>query len=156
MRTYVTPVKLHQFDSNNPDTCIKCNQERGSLVHCLWECVKICEFWVEIDCCRDFIAKVTPWPKGLYFGDAPGYSKSTEKQTSLLDMCLLQARRLIALSWKNTTRPQIGQWLREMSCCLSMEKITYILKGKNDLFKESGDRLYILFKMVTWKMHLFR
>ncbi len=52
-------------------------------------------------------------------------------------MCLLQAKRLIALSWKNVQRPQVGQWLREMTNCCTMEtvdKITYILKGKSETF----------------------
>ena len=43
MHIYITPVKLHTFDSNNLDTCIKCNQRRGTLVHCLYE------FWGEIN-----------------------------------------------------------------------------------------------------------
>lgn len=48
--------------------------------------------------------------------------------------CLLHAKRLIALSWKNVNRLHIGQWLKEMSSCMSMENITYILKGKREIF----------------------
>ena len=33
-------------------------------------------------------------------------------------------------------RPSIGQWLKEMSSCLIMEKITYVVKGKQDTFRE--------------------
>ena len=45
MRTYITPVKLKSFSSNNSDMCYKCNQYKGSLFHCLWECPKIQAFW---------------------------------------------------------------------------------------------------------------
>ena len=51
-------------------------------------------------------------------------------------MCLLQAKRLIALSWKNTNRPSIGQWVREMSSSLIMERITFMIRGKGETFNE--------------------
>lgn len=41
MHTHVSPVKSYKFDSNNPDTSIKCSLERGMLIHCLWDCAKI-------------------------------------------------------------------------------------------------------------------
>ncbi len=31
MRTYITPALLHRFDNNNPDFCIKCREEEGTL-----------------------------------------------------------------------------------------------------------------------------
>ena len=33
---------------------------------------------------------------------------------------------------KNIDRPNIGQWLREMSSALIMERITYMMKGKSE------------------------
>lgn len=53
-----------------------------------------------------------------------------------MNMCLLQAKRSIALLWKCTQRPRVGQWLREMSNCYAMEKITYILKRKSETFEK--------------------
>ena len=35
MRTYITPDKLHKFYENIPDTYIKCEQEKGTLFHCM-------------------------------------------------------------------------------------------------------------------------
>lgn len=48
MRTYITPVKLHKFNNNIPNTCINCNEARGSMHHCIWECVKVKSFWQDI------------------------------------------------------------------------------------------------------------
>ena len=48
MRTYITPVKLHKFNDNIPDTCIKCNEARGTMYHFVWECVKVKPFWQNI------------------------------------------------------------------------------------------------------------
>ena len=51
-----------------------------------------------------------------------------------MDICLLQAKRTIALNWKNSQRPSIKRWFHEMSVFLPLEKITYTLKDKQDLF----------------------
>ena len=45
MHTYITPVKLPKFNDNIPDTCIMCNEARGTMYHCVWECVKVKSFW---------------------------------------------------------------------------------------------------------------
>lgn len=34
-RTYITPVKLHNFNPDIPDTCIRCTEEIGTLYHCI-------------------------------------------------------------------------------------------------------------------------
>ena len=33
-RQYITPIRLHHFNPNIPDTCIKCSHQKGSLFHC--------------------------------------------------------------------------------------------------------------------------
>lgn len=57
-------------------------------------------------------------------------------------MCLLKAKHLITLTWKSVNRPDIKQWLRKMSSCLTMEKITDMVKGKQDTYV----KVWILFK----------
>ena len=75
-------------------------------------------------------------PKIFILGLYPPNLHIDNKAKPLIDMCLLQAKRQIALNWKNTIRPNIGQWLREMSLSLSMERITYTVRGKYGTFKE--------------------
>jgi len=45
MRTYLTPCRLNHIYPNVPDICVKCREEKGTLIHCLWECLKINQFW---------------------------------------------------------------------------------------------------------------
>jgi len=52
------------------------------------------------------------------------------KLCRFIDICILQAKRSIAFYWKKMEKPPILQWTNNISFCLSMEKITYILKGK--------------------------
>lgn len=52
MHTCITPVKLPMFNNNIPDTCIKCNEERGTLYLCILECAKVKCF------CQDIISMI--------------------------------------------------------------------------------------------------
>ena len=35
--------------------------------------------------------------------------------------------------------PTTAMWLREMASCLALEKLTYVVRGKNSKFKEIWD-----------------
>ena len=51
---------------------------------------------------------------------------------------MLQAKCTISLGsvgWKNVNGPRIGTWLRQMSSSMSMEKLTYIVRKKADMFE---------------------
>ncbi len=54
----------------------------------------------------------------------------TLKQTKLLDFGLLQARRVIALCWKNMDAPSLKIWKKEILNSIGLERLTYIAKGK--------------------------
>ena len=51
-----------------------------------------------------------------------------------MDLSILIAKRVLAISWKNTRRPGINRWLSELSTTLPLEKITYILKHQEHNF----------------------
>lgn len=52
------------------------------------------------------------------------------QEYKFIHFALLQAKRTIAVSWKKTTAPKIGTWIKNMAQCMALEKITYILKKK--------------------------
>lgn len=51
---------------------------------------------------------------------------------------LIQAKRVIALVWKNIQRPVLSQWIKEMSDNIVLEKLTYAIRGKAEDFKRCG------------------
>uniref|UniRef100_A0A3B3B502 Reverse transcriptase domain-containing protein n=1 Tax=Oryzias melastigma TaxID=30732 RepID=A0A3B3B502_ORYME len=137
-RTYITPVKLHHFNPDIPDTCIKCNTEKGTLLHCLWDCEKLQIFWTEL---LHLISKLTSCvipldPKLCVLHMYPKDLKINSKKYKLIDFSLLQAKRVIALNWRNVQRPTTNQWLKEMSNSLALEKLTYIVRDKVADFHE--------------------
>ena len=67
-RMYITPVKLHHMSVNIPDICIKCVNEKGTLIHCLWKCPKIQDFWKDVVKC---LSKISFSAKLCVFGIFP-------------------------------------------------------------------------------------
>lgn len=49
------------------------------------------------------------------------------------DLCLVQARSLICLCWKEVKGPTIGRWLGESSASLVLEKLTLIWGHSGEL-----------------------
>lgn len=138
MRTYITPVKLHKFNGNIPDTCIKCKEARGTLYHCIWECGKVKSFWQDIiNMIDQILGKKLPMdPRFFLLGIYPTTPQLQSKEARLVDMCILQAKRIISLNWKNVDGPRIGRWIKEMATNMTMEKITYIIRRKQHVFDD--------------------
>lgn len=87
-------------------------------------CQKIQEFWEWVlRIIKDIIGQEIPSnPKCLFLGVHPGNLITNNKECALIDRCILQARRIIAESWKSMDKPSISQYTRELSACVVMEK----------------------------------
>lgn len=136
MRSYMTPVKLNKFYNTIPDVCIKCDKEKGTIFHCLWQCSQIKKFWEEVKQCIEEILEIKLHlePKIFLLGIYPANCNIRKKHRLFLDIGLLLAKRVIALTWKEMDRPRIGKWLSELTTTLPLEKITYAIKGKQPIF----------------------
>lgn len=130
-RVYITPEKLNHISRNIPDTCVKCQFNKGTLIHCQWECSKIQGFWKEVINCMSemFRVKIPLCARLCILGIYPKDFTRTKSQTKVLDFGLLHAMRTIALNWKNMEAPSIKQWKKELSECIGLERLTYISKG---------------------------
>lgn len=137
-RTYITPVKLHHFNPNIPDDCVKCGKEKGTLYHCMWQCEELQIFWKQICALiSDLIECKMPLDGKLCILHIfPNSFKCNTKNKKLVNFCLVQAKYVIALKWKDTEKPGVKQWIKLMSSNLALEKLTYIAKGKLEDFKD--------------------
>lgn len=141
MRTYITPEKLNKYNSAIPDTCIKCRNEKGTLFHCIWQCIEIQEFWQEVKQNIQNILQIQlPLiPQLFILGIYPGNLKIRKNHRTFVDLSILLAKRVIALAWKDTSRPNVSRWLAELSIVLPLEKITYTIKHKQHNFHQIWD-----------------
>ncbi len=153
MRTYLTPAKLHQFNNNFPDICIKFEQSKGTLFHCMWDCKVIRIFWHEISQIihKMLNVRLPLDPKMFILGLYPPTLVISRNKWILMNMSLLQTKHSIALLCKSTQMPQVGQWLREMSNSYAMEKITY-WKEKGKPLKTFGAPLLNYMGMLVCQL----
>lgn len=141
LRTYITPEKLNRYNSAIPDTCIKCEKEKGTFFHCVWQCTKIQKFWQEIKQCIQNILQIQiPLvPQSFMLGLYPDNLKIKKYQRIFVDLSVLMAKIVIALSWKNIRSPSVSRWLSELSTTLPLEKITYTIKHQQHNFHQIWD-----------------
>ena len=81
---------------------------------------------------------------GLY----PKNHKYTKSEQVMVDICLLHAKKSIALFWKKSSRPSFTHWVRQMLITFPLEKITYIQRGKQELFERFWGPFDLLVKGV--------
>ena len=77
------------------------------------------------------------------------YPKYDEKPLS--SMCLLEAKRCIARSWKKTTVCGVSEWLNGVTSSLALEKISYFTKTRLIGFGVFGE-----FFIISWKMKVYK
>lgn len=136
MRTYLPPVQLNKFDPNIPDLCYKCNDHQGTLYHRLWKCEEIQKFWKSV---LKYISQITTSPVPLcpmlcILGLYPDNSSLSCKERKMVDLCLLQVKRCIALWWRNVGCPSFTHWLNSLTSALALEKLTYVIRKKASEF----------------------
>lgn len=131
MRMYITPVKLNHWCTDIPDACIKCLEGKGTLYHCVWECPQLNEYWGKVveNISGIVGVKVPHQAKLCVLGIYPDSCVVNSEQSTLIDFGLLQARRMIALSWKKMDIPLINVWIKEMASSVVLERLTYITRG---------------------------
>lgn len=123
MRTYITPEMLNKWSPDIPDTCAKCLLEKGTLIHCVWECPKLVIFGKMVVCTLSNITK-TQIPciaKLCILGIYPDHLSINNNQMTLIDFGLLQARRMVALSWKEIEISSAHSWIKEMAMCVTLD-----------------------------------
>ena len=83
---------------------------QGSFVHCVWECNIIRDFWVEvINITKIILSLNIPLDaKMILLHLYPKNLRLNSQQRKFIDFAILQAKRMIALSWKRSDPPVIG------------------------------------------------
>lgn len=103
MTVYITPEKLNKFNMQIPGLCNRCGEDRGTLFHCIWSCPKIKEIWEEFRAIIQEILSIrlVMEPKYFLLGLYPIGHNINHSEEIFINMGILQAKRVIALTWKN-------------------------------------------------------
>jgi hypothetical protein len=111
-RFHFTPIRMEKFKTSGENTCWRGCGERGTLLHCWWDCKLVHALWkaiwrflrkLEIDLPEDpAIPLLAIYPK-----DAPPCH---------MDMCstmFIVALFVITRSWKQPRCPKTEEWIQK-------------------------------------------
>lgn len=148
-RIYYTKARLAKMYPNTSPNCDRCNYPSANLIHTLWLCPQLFDYWTRVfSIISEVVGQtVTPNPLSALFGITPLHlSLPSSLKTSIAFMTLL-ARRAILTKWKSPHPPSHVHWLRDLLYFLKLEKIRSVLKDSDDFNKVWNPLFHVLKKM---------
>lgn len=136
-RIYYTPYRLHKIDNNYSPKCWRCKVRDGDLLHMLWNCPVIEEFWrraIEI-ISKVMGIQIESDPKLWILGDTGSINVNYHKKYFIL-LASTAVKKCILLQWKSENSPTLRHWINELASYCTPEKISHSVKGKYGTFEK--------------------
>ena len=126
LRYHLPPVRMAKINSGN-DRCWQGCGERGTLLHCWWECKLVQLLWKTV---WSFLKKLKmELPNGAAV-NATGYFPKIYKtlvQRDTYTPMFIATLSTIAKLWEQPKCPSINKWIRKMWCvCVCLYTHTHI------------------------------
>ena len=130
LRFHLTPVRMAKIKNSGDSRCWRGCGERGTLLHCWWDCRLVKPFWKSVwRFLRKLDIELPEDPAipllGIYPKDASTYKRDT------CSTMFIAALFIIARSWKEPRCPSTEEWIQKMWYIYTMEYYSAI---KNNEF----------------------
>jgi hypothetical protein len=140
LRFHLTPVRMANIKNSGDSRCWGGCGERGTLLHCWWDCKLAQPLWKSVwRFLRklDIVLLVDPAILflGIYPEDVPTGNKST------CSSMFISALFIIARSWKEPRCPSTEEWIQKMWYIYTMEYYSAI--KSNEFMKFLGKWMYL-------------
>jgi hypothetical protein len=120
LRFHLTPVRMAKIKNSGNSRCRRGCGERGSLLHCWWDCKLVQPLWKLV---WQFLRKLdivlledpTIPLLGIYLEDVPTGKKDT------CSTMFIAALFIIARSWEEPRCPSTEEWIQKMWYIYTME-----------------------------------
>ena len=146
-RVYWTPSRLFKVKLRDCSTCWKCQEEEGTLMHMLWDCPLIRDYWGGI---RDHIEHVLgyeiPFSPRLYIlGDPSVLDDLTPYDAEWAQTALMLGRKLIMCEWRAPAAPSVNVWFTQLGQVAALERLSFRLLNRVDNYWLKWDK---------WEAHI--
>jgi hypothetical protein len=138
LRFHLTPVKMAKIKNSGDSRCWRGCGERGTLLHCWWDCKLVQSLWKSV---WRFLRTLDIVPLedpaipllGIYPEDVPTCNKDT------CSTMFITALFIIARSWKESRCPSTEEWIQKMWYIYTVEY--YAAIKSNEFMKFLGKQM---------------
>ena len=130
---YITPHKLHKYNSNISPLCFRRDTEEQTFLHSTWQCSELQGFWRGVCETLSNIHGVT-FPLELEICLLGNFTNCNLETNYAEKILLTIAKKCFAIKWKSDFPLPIKMWLCEINSCGPLEKITYWMQKRSKTF----------------------
>uniref|UniRef100_A0A3B1JE93 Reverse transcriptase domain-containing protein n=1 Tax=Astyanax mexicanus TaxID=7994 RepID=A0A3B1JE93_ASTMX len=137
IRFFITPKQTAHIDSTTPICWRKCGCQEANHYHLFWGCPNIKRFWDDIlEALQHIFRMEFPLDcKMLYLGYIHPDIEQIDKY--LLAVLLAASKKALTRKWMQQEGPTLDDWINVTKEIYLMEKITFSVNIKIDLFKKT-------------------
>lgn len=124
-RFYWIPPRLFRLKLRDNADCWKCCSSEGNLLHLLWECPMIKNYWLKIhDCIENITWTSLEFCPRLYVLNDPQMTSNCGA-ADFIQTSIMVGKQIIMRNWKNPGEPSFQEWSMELAKVASYEKISF-------------------------------